>query len=240
MDHEHGGPSPVEFWEQRYGGEQRIWSGKVNASLALAVPPVPSGGATALDLGCGEGGDVLWLASQGWSATGVDLSETAISRAREEAAARGLSAQFVAADLASWADDVLSGEAGGELAEQYDLVTASFLQSPVHFPRERVLRAAARTVAPGGTLIVISHGAPPPWANEHAEGHGAGHGAGGHGPGDFPTPDAELATLELSGDSWDNGEWAILAAELREREVTAPDGSAAKILDTVIIATRAA
>ena len=38
----------------------------------------------ALDLGCGEGGDAIWLARQGWRVTAVDVSATALDRAGED------------------------------------------------------------------------------------------------------------------------------------------------------------
>ena len=39
----------------------------------------------ALDLGCGTGTTVLWLAQQGWTAVGVDFSSLAIESARRKA-----------------------------------------------------------------------------------------------------------------------------------------------------------
>ena len=80
--------APIDFWEQRYAGAERVWSGRVNATLAAIAGGLEPG--RALDLGCGEGGDVIWLAENGWHATGVDLSPTAIDRARTAASARGL------------------------------------------------------------------------------------------------------------------------------------------------------
>lgn len=207
---------PVAFWERRYGSAGPIWSGHVNPSLADATAGWAPG--RSLDLGCGEGGDVLWLAEQGWQATGIDLSETAVARAAAAAREQDLpGARFIAADLGDWVEDpaAIDGSDHG-----FDLITASFLQSPVELPRERILRAAAERVAPGGSLVVISHGAPPPWAQGHA--------------GPFPTPESELALLDLDPEQW------CITAESRKRAATAPDGSGAMLDDTVIVATRTA
>ncbi|MEX0914200.1 MAG: methyltransferase domain-containing protein, partial [Demequina sp.] len=89
-----------DFWEQRYAATERPWSGRVNATMATTVEGLTPG--RALDLGCGEGGDVLWLAAQGWEAHGIDISPTAVERGREQAQATGASATFEARDLAGW------------------------------------------------------------------------------------------------------------------------------------------
>ncbi|MGO2113296.1 MAG: hypothetical protein ACTH31_16970, partial [Pseudoclavibacter sp.] len=61
---------PEAFWEHLYtelGGDQK-WSGRANHVLTDIVSGLEPG--SALDLGSGEGGDVIWLALQGWRATG--------------------------------------------------------------------------------------------------------------------------------------------------------------------------
>ena len=61
-----------QMWEQRYAESDRIWSGRPNARLVEAVTGLPPG--TALDLGCGEGGDAVWLARQGGRVTAVGIA----------------------------------------------------------------------------------------------------------------------------------------------------------------------
>ncbi|KGM10093.1 methyltransferase, partial [Cellulomonas bogoriensis 69B4 = DSM 16987] len=118
--------------------------------------------------------------------------------------------RFAAADLASW-----------DAHEEYDLVTASFLQSPVELPRAQVLRAAAGRVAQGGHLLLLTHAAPPPWAREPMHHH------------EFLTPQEEVDRLDL-----DPGAWTVAVAETRERQVTDPDGQAATLLDAVVLLRR--
>ena len=136
-------PTAAEYWENRYRQNGRSWSGNANAALVREIAGVAPG--TALDLGCGEGGDALWLAQNGWAVTAVDIAPTAL--------AIGAAAQspedditWVAADLAEWHPPIA-----------YDLVSACFLHSTVALPREAILRRAAEAVAPGGVLLIVGH-----------------------------------------------------------------------------------
>jgi SAM-dependent methyltransferase len=164
-----------EFWEQFYGERSQVWSGRPNAVLVEEIDGLTPG--TALDLGCGEGADAIWLAERGWRVTAADISQAALDRAAEHAAAAGL------ADRITWArhdfsESVPSGP--------YDLVSAHFLHSPVDDPRDSALRAAAAAAGSGGTLLVVSHEAVP-W-HEHVV---------------FPTPAEVLESLALDGDAWE-------------------------------------
>lgn len=53
----------------------------------------------ALDLGCGTGTDVIYLAQQGWEAVGVDFAPEAIERAQQRAREAGATARFVVGDV---------------------------------------------------------------------------------------------------------------------------------------------
>jgi SAM-dependent methyltransferase len=196
-----------DFWEQLYGEREQVWSGRVNATLAREVDAVPPG--RALDLGCGEGGDALWLAERGWDVVAVDISSTALDRAAAEAARRGLAVEFRRHDLAD-----------GVPAGPFDLVSAQFLQSPVELPREQVLRSAAAEIAPGGLLLVVGHAAPPPWATHEPD------------PALMPSAAEVLGALALGPD------WDVLRAEDVLREATGPDGQQAELLDSVVLLRR--
>ena len=200
--------SPTEYWEQRYSGSERVWSGKVNATMASVVAELSPD--TAIDLGCGEGGDVLWLAEQGWTALGLDISATAVGRARDEAAVRGLDgASFEAVDLDAWKPEPAS----------VDLVTASFFQSNVELDRTAILRRAMTALRPAGRLVTVSHAAPPSWAKDH--------------PAKMVSVQDEAAQLGGHAD-----EWEVEQADERPRAAVAPDGTPGEHLDAVLVLRR--
>jgi SAM-dependent methyltransferase len=61
----------------------------------------PSSGPRAIDLGCGSGANVVFLAERGFDVTGVDFSPVALDKARALAGARGVAerTRFLEADL---------------------------------------------------------------------------------------------------------------------------------------------
>ena len=156
--HVHAGhpTDPTEFWEDFYRPGNKPWSGRPNQVLVteLSERRAPLGRGTALDLGCGAGADAIWLAQQGWTVTGVDISAAALAHASSEADAAGV------ADRIEWVQRDLDG---GLPDGEWDLVAAAYLHSPVELGREKVLRRAAAAVAPGGTLLVIGHQSPATW-----------------------------------------------------------------------------
>ena len=63
----------------------------------------------ALDLGCGTGTDVVYLAGHGWEATGIDFAPEAVAAAKKKAADAGVRAAFVHGDASRLADAVVRG-----------------------------------------------------------------------------------------------------------------------------------
>lgn len=105
---------------------------------------------TALDAGCGQGRDAIWLAGQGWRVTAVDFATAALDRARAHAEAAG-------ADLASridWVEADLGSWTPGE--QRFDLVLSQYAHLPAA-PRAAMFRRLAEAVAPGGTLLIAGH-----------------------------------------------------------------------------------
>lgn len=146
-------------WEERYSGKETIWSGNPNPQLVAEVSGLAPG--TALDVGCGEGGDVIWLARQGWRVTGADFSANGLARAARHAEEAG-----VADRTDWWPVDARTFAAGGRT---YDLVTCHFLHPPDGGMVE-VTRRLAEAVAPGGHLLVVGH-APPEESTELSASH---------------------------------------------------------------------
>lgn len=170
------GATLESFWEAFYEDEAR-WSGNPNALLVEEVERLAP--ATALDLGCGQGGDAIWLAARGWRVTAVDVSARALASAARNAEAAGVG------DRIAWEHHDLGATFP---AGSFALVSACFLHSPVEIPRGQILRRAAEAVAPGGTLPIVGHGGAP-----------AGQ---GHDQPDLPTPEEVLAELDLPPDAW--------------------------------------
>jgi SAM-dependent methyltransferase len=131
-------------WDARYGAAERVWSGAPNGALVAEVAELDPG--RALDVGCGEGADAVWLARRGWQVTALDVSRVALDRAEHHALDAGVRVAWVHAGLV---------EAGLPVGG-FDLVSA-------HYPvlRKTPGAVAERTlvdlVAPGGTLLVVHH-----------------------------------------------------------------------------------
>jgi SAM-dependent methyltransferase len=183
-----------------------LWSAEPNRWVVEELAALPPG--RAVDLGCGEGRDAVWLAEHGWQVTGIDFSAAAIAKARTLAAARGVDVRWVVADLADHPFDEDTA---------FDLVLVAYLHPPPA-QRSALLRRAAQAVAPGGTVLVVGHD-----LRNLTEGHG-----GPAEPAVLYAPDAVAADLHGL---------RIEAAHRVQRPVEV-DGTTHIAVDTLVRATR--
>lgn len=133
-----------EDWDRRYAAVDNLWAVRPNRFLVSEVSALSSG--RALDLACGEGQNSIWLATLGWTVTGVDFSSVAIEKARTRAAREGVDAEFLCHDLIDFHPE----------AEAFDLVLVFYIHIPAA-GRRVVLERAAAALAPGGTFLLVGH-----------------------------------------------------------------------------------
>jgi SAM-dependent methyltransferase len=139
-----------QYWDDRYRSADQLWSGRPNSQLVAQAADLPLG--DALDVGCGEGADAIWLASRGWRVTAVDVSNVALERAARHAALLG---DEVASRITWRQADMYSWDPG---QSEFDLVSAQFMYLPPAAFAEMYGRLAA-AVRPRGTLLLVGHNA---------------------------------------------------------------------------------
>ena len=197
-----------EFWDERYRSADRLWSGQPNPQLVAQATDLAPG--EALDAGCGEGADAIWLASRGWTVTAVDVSAVALDRAAAHAAAEGVRVRWQREDLLTW-------DPG---PERFDLVTAEFMHLP-HPELQSLHDRLAAAVRPGGTLLIVAHHPDDLRVNVARTRHVAL----------FPSAEQLAAAL-------DPGSWEIVVADAISRQATDLDGQPVTLKDTVLRAAR--
>lgn len=182
----------AQEWDTRYSATETMWSYEPNVFLVPRIEGLEPG--RALDLGCGEGRNALWLAAQGWEVTAVDFSQVAVDRGRMWAEQRGLTVDFIVADVIDHRPP----------AAAFDLVIVFYLQLP-HDEVRQVLAHAVEALAPGGALLVVAHDL------DNLE----------HGYGGPPTADV-LYTVDLVTGSI--GDLQVIEADRVERVVSTAEG----------------
>ena len=149
-DHEHreqrfSAAAQASEWDARYSGRDgAMWSSQPNGRLVAEVTDLAPG--RALDVGCGEGADAIWLARRGWTVIAIDISDVASCRARE------------AAELAGAAVEWLCGDALRTPfpARSFDLVSMQYPALP-KAAGEAAVRTLLDTARPGGLLLAVYH-----------------------------------------------------------------------------------
>jgi SAM-dependent methyltransferase len=200
------------FWNNRYASAPTIWSGNPNPQLVTEASGLAP--TTALDVGCGEGADAVWLAERGWQVTALDISQVALDRAGEHARQSAPES----ADRITWQQADLTE--GLPLEPGFGLVSVQFLHVPPG-QRDPLYLQLAELVAPGGTLLIVGHDP----SDLESAGHLRAH-----------RPDLLFTADDIAG-LLDPAEWTI-TADSRGRSVVDPDGRRVEVADAVVVARR--
>ncbi|MBO9540570.1 class I SAM-dependent methyltransferase [bacterium] len=196
------------FWDRMYSHRHAAAHSEANPFLAQEIEGLEPG--TALDVGCGEGSDAIWLANRGWRMTAVDFSNVALDRARAADADHQVS--WVQADMLVWQPP----------ADAYDLVSLHYVHVP---PAERaaLFGRLAQAVRLKGTLLMVAH---------HSSDRETTIGRP-------PVPDLYFTAEEVAA-LLAPGSWEILFSGTRPQNVTDRAGRPITIQDMVLKARRIA
>jgi SAM-dependent methyltransferase len=149
-DHEHGQPrfgaaGQAAEWDARYSERDgAMWSGRPNGRLVAEVAGLTPG--RALDVGCGEGSDAIWLARRGWTVTAIEVSDVALGRARKASELAGAAVDWICGDVLRTPFP----------ARCFDLVSMHYPALPKAAGTPAV-SALLDTVCPGGLLLAVYH-----------------------------------------------------------------------------------
>ncbi|MFI0453443.1 class I SAM-dependent methyltransferase [Actinomadura sp. 6N118] len=213
-------PNAATFWDGVYAARSattdpqpndRLTNPQPNDRLTETVTGLPPG--DALDLGCGDGGDALWLARRGWQVTAVDISAVAVERLAGLARAHGLGDRVIT-ERHDLGESFPQGE--------FDLICAHYLHTPFDLDRATVLRSAAHALRLGGRLLVVDHGSAAPWSwNQDPDIR-------------YPSPQEVAAGIGLEASTW-----TVERADAPRRIATGPGGRTAEVTDHVLLIRRA-
>ncbi len=154
----------MKYYEGHEGAYQRLvsegfvgWDRQRDLAALLAFPYrarlidilsrlLPPGLGSVLDVGCGTGPVALSLAILGYEVTGIDISETAIRKAREIALEMSVTPKFICADFF----EVVLPEASFQCA-----IDSSFLHCIVYDEeRAQVFEKIHQILKPGGIFVL--------------------------------------------------------------------------------------
>ena len=214
------------YWDEHYT--------QAGSAAGHLLPPNPYladevGGlrpGTALEAGCGEGAEAIWLGRAGWQVTAVDIAAEPLARAAERAAAEGVDdrIEWVRADLGSW-----------EPARTFDLVTTHYAHAAM--PQLELYDRLSAWVAPGGSLLVVGH-----LQSGHGHGdQGSPDGAALHDPRaqhDHQPPAEASVTARSITERLDPATWDVVTATERTRTLDNTGGGHGILKDVVVRAVR--
>ncbi len=138
---------PAGHWNRRYEAPGLLFGAAPNATLA-AHDRLFGPGDRVLCVADGEGRNSTWLAARGCRVTAFDVSDVALDKARRLAGERGVEVDYRLATVDDWA----------WAPEAFDAVVAVFVQFAAPAQRAAMFRGFARTLRPGGRLLLVGYG----------------------------------------------------------------------------------
>lgn len=139
--------SERERWQQRFAAPGYLFGTAPNAFLHSQAHLLRKG-QKALAIADGEGRNSVFMAGLGLDVLSVDFSDVAQAKARELAAARGVTLRFEQADMTQWPWP----------AQAYDVVAAIFVQFTTSPQRAIMFDGIKHTLKPGGLLLMQGYG----------------------------------------------------------------------------------
>jgi tellurite methyltransferase len=136
--------SEREHWNRKYREAPGSWLVAdpflPHAFSEYILPLLPRAGIV-LDLAGGAGRHAIWLAKQGWEITLIDISETGVEQARQNAGPLASRIHLVVDDLTHFKSSQTEFEAA------FDVVMAFF------FLKREIFSELVTAVRPGGLLV---------------------------------------------------------------------------------------
>lgn len=132
------------FWNTRYAAEGYSYGTAPNEFLVQCLPHLQSlpRGARVLCLADGEGRNGVWLATQGFAVSSVDIAEQGLSKARALAGRAGVALQTLQGDVTAF-------ELG---RDRWDAIVSIFLHLPAK-PRRALHQRSFDALRPGGLFV---------------------------------------------------------------------------------------
>jgi SAM-dependent methyltransferase len=135
-------------WDRRFSeADGLLFGAEPNGWLVENRDLLPAGGKV-LCVADGESRNGVYLAQAGFHVTAFDISPVAIEKAHALAAQRAVDIELIVADAAQWRFE----------PDAFDAVVAIFIQFAGPELRKRLFEGFARTIRPGGVLLVEGYG----------------------------------------------------------------------------------
>ena len=134
-----------QLFEQMYQGQAPWDTGRPQPDIIKLAEAGQIGGSV-LDVGCGTGENLLYLAARGHEAWGIDFVPVAIERAKAKAAQRGVSAHLIVGNALEL----------NKLGRQFDtVIDCGLFHSFADEERPLFVRGLAQVLQPGGLLHIL-------------------------------------------------------------------------------------